>query len=672
MVKMISKLHLYRNESTIGAIGFAPKTDLTVAQEPKYVAAADLNGDGKPDMITANVNASSISVYVNNSMSTAMSFATGVTFACIDTESPYAIAIADLTADGKPDMVASNYQSARLSVFRNRMNEASNCTGNLTTTVSLMDEPCGIYGPGKATLSTTGGNGVVQYSLDGTNYKNGNSFDLTVGNYKVIAKDEGGCTDTVEFTISKAPSPMVISLSDTIVSCGSTSVSVSASVANGIKPYVYSLNNGAYTSSNLFSNLTPATYILSVKDSIDCMKEITFTIKQTGSPQLVITNPEAVCKGATADLTASSITAGSDAGLTYTYWIDTAATLTLGDPSAVGAIGMYYIKGTAPGGCFTIKPVVVSVLDYPESPVISVGGSVQICQGSSVTLSSSAAANYQWYRNNNIISGATNKTYIATQEGDYEVRASNACFSSHSNVISIGVTPIPSITAAGPVIFCRGFSVVLRSSAASGNQWYKNDIAIADSIQQTLTVTESGSYSVRVITGSCTTEAADAVPVTVNPIPTAPVISQSGISLLSSVLSGNQWYKDGAIISGASGQAYTVNAVGVYAANVTVNGCTSVLSNAITIASSSTSNSLDSNVKSGPNPTQNFLEIKYTGTSPSYIVNILDLKGNLLIRVEAFTKTHQLDMRRLLPGYYILQIITPDTGERLQRLILKQ
>ena len=70
-------------------------------------------------------------------------------------------------------------------------------------------------------------------------------------------------------------------------------------------------------------------------------------------PNLVITDPAAVCSPNTVDITAGAVTAGSDAGA-LTYWTDAGATMPLATPSAVGA-GTYYIQLTDANGCSVIQ-----------------------------------------------------------------------------------------------------------------------------------------------------------------------------------------------------------------------------------------------------------------------------------------------------------------------------
>ncbi len=78
------------------------------------MAVADLTGDGRPDIITANINDDSVSVLLQNSDGT---FQTRQTFPTGVGTGPGAVAVADLTGDGIPDLVVADYHSNSVSVL---------------------------------------------------------------------------------------------------------------------------------------------------------------------------------------------------------------------------------------------------------------------------------------------------------------------------------------------------------------------------------------------------------------------------------------------------------------------------------------------------------------------------------------------------------------------------
>ena len=78
---------------------------------------------------------------------------------------------------------------------------------------------------------------------------------------------------------------------------------------------------------------------------------------------------------------------------------------------------------------------------------------------------------------------------------------------------------------------------------------------------------------------SCGNGPGSTLGLTVNPAPATPSISANGYLLTSSAPAGNQWYKDGAAISGATSQTYTVQATAWYWTVVTLSTCSSDTSN---------------------------------------------------------------------------------------------
>ncbi|NQX38988.1 gliding motility-associated C-terminal domain-containing protein [Pedobacter steynii] len=166
-------------------------------------------------------------------------------------------------------------------------------------------------------------------------------------------------------------------------------------------------------------------------------------------PVLTIHNPAVVCHPATINLTNSAITAGSTAGLTFTYFTDAAATVALATPATVALSGTYYIKGTNPvTGCSVIAPVLVQFVDKPEVTAVHpdcVSGT------GSINITAPLGAGFEY----SIDNGGT--YYAATAftnliPGTYNVRAKNTVVpgcESDPNVITINATP----TTAMPLVF---------------------------------------------------------------------------------------------------------------------------------------------------------------------------------------------------------------------------
>jgi gliding motility-associated-like protein len=136
------------------------------------------------------------------------------------------------------------------------------------------------------------------------------------------------------------------------------------------------------------------------------------------SPDLIVNNPTVDCNQTSIDLTAQAITAGSDAGLSFTYWTDSSATRPLTAPNAIKNSGTYYIKATNTAGCSTIKPVAVQIINGPAAKI----SGTDVCPGTkgklTVTLIGKAPFNI------NYTDGTASQTVNGITTSIYQVEVS--------------------------------------------------------------------------------------------------------------------------------------------------------------------------------------------------------------------------------------------------------
>jgi hypothetical protein len=264
--------------------------------------------------------------------------------------------------------------------------------------------------------------------------------------------------------------------------------------------------------------------------------------------------------------------------------------------------GNYTVRVINNSACFaTSSSVTVNVLPSPNTPSVGNTRPLTFCSGDNTVLVSSEFSNNQWLLNGNLISGATGQILNVQNAGSYNVRVTNifGC-SATSSPINVVVNPTPSIPTISnnrPLTFCAGDNTILSSSSNNGNQWLLNGNVINGANTQTITVTTSGSYSVRVTNASNCSAISSPTTVTVQSIPVVPTISNTrpltfctgdSTILTSSSSTGNQWLLNGIPVVGGSSQTFIARNSGLYSVRVTnASGC-SVVSNNISVTNNST------------------------------------------------------------------------------------
>ncbi|MES2389439.1 MAG: hypothetical protein V4543_15660, partial [Bacteroidota bacterium] len=218
---------------------------------------------------------------------------------------------------------------------------------------------------------------------------------------------------------------------------------------------------------------------------------------------ITVSGSLAICTGSNVVLTSSASTgikwSGSSTSTNQSITVSSAGTYTI---------------NTISGTCTTVgESVTVTTVSTPAVPTFSVSGTINICEGSTYSLSAVSAASTGFIWNN----GATGKTLNITESGVYSVKLfSGSCTSAYSNSVTINVIPkpaTPAISAPIGLTSCSGAHVILTSSAVHGNRWSNGDTT------QSSVVTTAGSYTVYVISGGCSSATSAASVVVAGTIP---------------------------------------------------------------------------------------------------------------------------------------------------------
>lgn len=368
-------------------------------------------------------------------------------------------------------------------------------------------------------------------------------------------------------TVNPNPPTATISASGNTTICSGGSVTLTSDLASG---NVWS--NGASTQSIIVNSTGNYSVTTTLGSCTKTSNSIAIVVNPSPTIALGSVTPTGSCGGSDGTIQIN----GSGSG-TISWTGTTSGTQNVILPILLQnfGVGSYNVTYANANGCNsnTVSATVSSPAS-PSTPSISAAGVTTFCQGGSVVLNSSATTGNVWSN------GSTSQSITVNQSGTYTTVVSSApgCDEiSNEIIVTVIPTPVtPVITASGATTFCQGGSVVLSSSATSGNSWTGGGTA------QDITVNSSGTYVVNVTENGCVSANSAPIVVTVNPIPAAPFLSASGpttfcagesVTLSSDVTSGIVWSPNG-----ETSASITTSDAGTYFVTVLVNGCSNTSS----------------------------------------------------------------------------------------------
>ncbi|HEY9045828.1 MAG TPA: FG-GAP-like repeat-containing protein [Ohtaekwangia sp.] len=400
---------VYRNTSTSGIINFQ-RTDIPAPAGTVGIVADDLDGDGKAEIVIINQVslAGSFSLFQNKSISGTISFGSAITYSLPNV--PYALATADMNLDGKADILVARTGSPKavLSVFENKISNASVIT---VTTPPASTTVCEGTGASLSTAASGTTNIVYQWQV----------YDKNAGGYIDVNDDA------------------------TYSGYATGKLSMNTRGINGVISFRCKISG----------DLAPTIYTNVVTVTVNIV------------PPAPVTTSAQTCKAASVILQAS----GGTNGQYRWYTSATAVTPIAGQTQSaystpvVNATTTYFVainnglcESTRTNVDAVVNPVTLAKPAITTQPAL-IRNTITVCDGTTTTLTAPAGFLYQWSDNE------TSQAINVTASGSYSVVVSDAqgCISPSSDAINVVINPCdnpPAISASTVSVALEGKVIV--------------------------------------------------------------------------------------------------------------------------------------------------------------------------------------------------------------------
>ncbi len=314
----------------------------------------------------------------------------------------------------------------------------------------------------------TFGDGSTSTAISPTHgYANSGTYTVTL-----TGASAGGCTSSTTQTITVYPNPSISGGSDRTI-CSGGSVTLTASGGSS-----YTWTPGGNGSTITVNPTATTNYVVQGSNANGCSNTDTVTVIINANPSINADVDQTTCEG-------NSVTLSATGGSSY-MWNPgglTGSSITVSPASTMS----YTVTGSNSNGCTATDIVTVNVT---ANPTATAGPDLDICVGSSATLSASGGSSYNWS-----VTGGTSSTVIVTPASTttYTVIVSNANGCTASDVVAVNVHTAPQVSLQS-FFLCAGNLATLDAGVSGANYLWSP----TGETSQSITISSSGTYSVTV------------------------------------------------------------------------------------------------------------------------------------------------------------------------------